>query len=117
MSDEMDQREQLLKQDGFLIGIATLSLINGMDFSVYFEPTVVMVRPLLFSFGISSPVLVLYFASLFLSITTLILAGVPVALFERITGRQTSDSVSMGLWMVLIALIALPTFSSMLGFS
>lgn len=117
MSQDMDQREQLLKQDGFLIGIATLSLLNGMDFSVYFEPAVVVIRPLLFSFGISSPVLILYFASLFLSLTTLVLAGVPVAIFERLTGRQTSDSTSMALWMGLIGLIAFPTFSKLLGFS
>lgn len=117
MPNEMDQREQLLKQDGFLIGIASLSLLNGMDFSVYFEPMVVMVRPLLFSFGITSPVLVLYFASLFLSLTTLILAGVPVAIFEHITQRKNSDTISMALWMGLIALMTLPTLSNLLGFS
>lgn len=117
MSNDMDHREQVLRQDGFLIGIATLSLLNGMDFSVYFEPGVVMIRPLLFSFGLSSPVLVLYFTSLFLSIATLVLAGVPAALFERATGRQSSDAVSLSIWMGVIALITLPTFTKLLGFT
>jgi hypothetical protein len=117
MSNDMDHREQLLRQDGFFIGIATLSLLNGMDFSIYFEPGVVMIRPLLFSFGLSSPVLVLYFTSLFLSITSVILAGVPAALFERATGRKASDAVSLSIWMGTLAIMTLPTFLKMLGFS
>lgn len=117
MTDDMEHREQLLRQDGYFIGIATLSLFNGMDFSAYFEPGVVMIRPLLFSFGISSPVLILYFTSLFLCITTVILAGVPAALFERWTGRDASDSTSLLIWMGVTALLALPSMLQMLGFT
>jgi len=34
---EMERREALLKQDGYIIGIASLSLLNGMHFSPYFS--------------------------------------------------------------------------------
>jgi hypothetical protein len=114
--DDFDKREALLRQDGFLIGIATLSLLNGMDFSPYSEPGLVLMKPLLFAFGITSPLLIFYFTSLILSLITLILAGVPAALFERASGRQTSDGTSMLIWFISIAIITLPTLAQMLGF-
>ena len=115
MSD-MEHREALLRQDGYFIGIATLSLINGMDFSAYFEAGLVLIKPLLFSFGVSSPVLIFYFTSLFLSVATVIIAGVPAALFERFTKRQASDATSLLIWMAVTGLLALPSFLRMLGF-
>lgn len=113
MSD-MDHREHLLRQDGFFIGIATLSLLNGMDFSPYFEPGFVLVKPLLFSFSISSPVLIFYFTSLLLALSTVVIAGVPAALFERLTGRRMSDGASMAIWLGCTGLLALPAILRLL---
>lgn len=114
MSD-MEHREALLRQDGYFIGIATLSLLNGMDFSPYFEPAIVLVKPLLFSFSISSPILIFYFASLFLALATVVLAGVPAALFERVTGRTSSDGISLLIWLGCTGILALPSAMKMLG--
>ncbi len=115
MSD-METRERLMRQDGFFLGIATLSLLNGMDFSPYFEFGFVLMKPLLFSFSISSPVLIFYFTSLFLALSTVVLAGVPAALFERVTGRTASDGTSLLIWLAGTALLALPSAMRLLGF-
>lgn len=115
MSD-LEHREQLLRQDGSFLGIATLSLLNGMDFSPYFEFGFVLMKPLLHSFSISSPVLIFYFTSLMLALSTVVIAGVPAALFERITGRTTSDGPSLMIWMGCTGLLALPSMLRLLGF-
>lgn len=115
MSD-MERREHLLRQDGFLLGIATLSLANGMDFSAYFEAGFVLIKPLLFSFSISSPVLIFYFTSLLLALATVVIAGVPAALFERMTGRRQSDAASMTIWLATTGLLALPSLMKLLHF-
>ncbi len=114
---EMEHREQLLRQDGYFLGIATLSLLNGMDFSPYFEPGFVLIKPLLFSFSISSPVLIFYFTSLMLALSTVVIAGVPAALFERISGRTTSDGTSLLIWMACTGFLALPSMLRLLGFA
>lgn len=116
MSD-MDNREALLRQDGYFLGIATLSLINGMNSSPYFEPAAILLRPILFGFSITSTVIIFYLTSLIISVSSVIVAGVPVAIFERATGRTTSDNTSMALWLGCIGLLTLPSFLGLLGFS
>jgi hypothetical protein len=111
----MEDREQILRQDGFLIGIATLGLVNGMEFSPWYEPAFVLMRPLLASFYITSPLLALYFSSLILAVCSVLLAGVPAALFERATGRTQSDAASLSIWLGCVALLALPALGRMIG--
>lgn len=111
---EMDRREAILKQDGYLIGLATLSLSNGMNFSPYFEQGAILLRPILFGFSITSPVIVFYLTSLTLAVGSILISGVPVAIFERLTGRQTSDSTSMALWLASIFLISIPSIMGLL---
>lgn len=113
---EMQRREDLLRQDGFFIGIATLSLVNGMDSSAYFEQAAILLRPILFGFSITSAVIVFYLTSLILSVGTVIIAGIPAAVFERVTGRQQSDATSLTIWLVCTALLAFPSITRLVGF-
>jgi hypothetical protein len=105
-SDDLDQRETLLKRDGMLIGIAGLSLLNGMHFSPLFDPAFVLFRAFAPGFFLNSPLLLFYFTSLLLSLATLVIAGIPAALFERFTGRRESDTVSLSVWLGTSAVIA-----------
>lgn len=114
MSD-MDRRETLLKQDGYFIGIASLSLLNGMHFSPYFSFVAIPFGPILREYGITSPVITFYLASLIVAVGSVIVSGIPVAIFERLTGRSESDSTSMALWLGVIALITIPSLMGLLG--
>lgn len=107
--DDLNQRETLLKRDGMLIGIAGFSLLNGMHFSPLFDPAFVVFRAFAPGFFLSSPLLLFYFTSLLLSAATLILAGVPAALYERMTGRAQSDTTSLGIWLATTFAFVLPT--------
>lgn len=104
-----DERAATLQRDGFLIGIAGTSLLGGMGTSPYFDPAFILVKFLLApAFFISSPILIYYFTSLLVSVVCLILAGVPAAIFERLTKRQQSDTTSLLVWFVALFIIVLP---------
>lgn len=109
----MDDRERVLKQDGYFLGIAASSLFCGMHFSPWLDLFVLPVAAILASFYISSPVLLFYFASLTVAVAAVIVAGIPAALFERYTGRTQSDSTSMAIWLFGTMLLALPAVFGM----
>ena len=92
----------------FLLGILALAIVNGI-FSPFFVFTsrivIINLAPGLLFIG---PVLVAFIASLVAATTTLILAGVPAALFERATGRAETDTVSYAVWLVTAAVISAP---------
>lgn len=56
-----------------------------------------------------------YFASLMTATATLLLSAIPAGLFEKVTGRPQSDSVSMLIWFGVAALFTLPGLLSALG--
>jgi hypothetical protein len=113
--DDLDHREALLKRDGMLIGIAGLSLLNGMHFSPLFDPAFVIFRAFAPGFFLSSPLLLFYFTSLLLSAATLIIAGVPAALYERWAGARESTVVSLGIWLAATAALAAPALLGQIG--
>ena len=67
-------------------------------------------RPLLFG---SLP-LTLMFASLMVSTATIILGGIPAAIYERVTGASESTDVSLWIWLAATALLALPAAGNFL---
>lgn len=111
----MDDRERLLKQDGYLIGIATASLVCGMHFSPWFDLFAGPIAAIMTGFFITSPLLLFYFASLVVSVGAVMIAGVPVAIFERSTGRTQSDGTSLAIWLGCTLLLALPALGALVG--
>jgi hypothetical protein len=100
--------ERLLKRDGMLVAVAGLSLVNGLPASPLFDP----VAYLLYLFTRGSALLsqdaLFYGTSLFISVMTLVVAGVPAALYERVRGLQHSTPLSLGIWFAATLLLALP---------
>lgn len=108
MSD-MDQRQDAMQKDVMLVATAGLSLMNGMTWSPILFPFIVLLKALLAGTILASPLVLTYLASLLASATTLLLAGVPAALYERAKGQATSSPASIGIWLAgTIALVALP---------
>jgi hypothetical protein len=112
---ELDERSKLMRRDSFIVAIAGLSLVNGTHFSPLFDPAFLLFRNFAPAFFISSQVLVFYFTSLFLATFTLILAGVPAALFERFTGRKDSDVASLGIWLACLVPLTLPSLMALIN--
>ncbi|MEZ5775516.1 MAG: hypothetical protein R3D33_12655 [Hyphomicrobiaceae bacterium] len=112
-----EERTEIMRRDGLMIGIAVLSLLNGMQFSPFIDPAFIVLRPFAPTFFVSSPLLMFYLTSLLLGVASLLISGVAAALFERATGRGETDSTSMMVWLGAAFVVALPSILALLGLS
>jgi hypothetical protein len=97
----------------YFIGIAFFGMINGLfnqalvPFGYLFAK--VLAPALLFG----SESLTLLFASLMVSTATIIVAGIPAALYERYIGaKDDSTEVSLWIWLAGTALLTLPAIGN-----
>jgi uncharacterized membrane protein len=98
----------------YYIGIAFFGMINGifnpLFFFVFQVSAFLMAEPL---FG--STAAIAYFSSLMLSTGTVILAGIPAALYEHYVGsKDDSTVVSLWIWLAGTALLTLPAIGNFL---
>ncbi len=107
---DLDERQTMMQRDVLLVAISGMSLLNGMHFSPYFDPVAVLMRPFLAGTLLGLPLVFLYLSSMFTSLMSLLLAGIPAAIYERVKGQTTSTPASLGVWFGALFLITLPTF-------
>ena len=89
------------------VAVLGVTLLNG--FVSPMVPLVFILAPIwLPEFAPQTPIAILYGTSLIVSISTLVLSGVPAALFERFTGREETDMTSMLVWLATAILLTLP---------
>jgi len=110
------ERQDILQRDVLLAVTAGMSLLNGMHFSPFFDPAFILLRPFAAGFFIGSPLVLLYLTSIFVSLCTLLIGGIPAALYERLRGLPRSTPVSIGIWAGTVALLASPTLFGLGGF-
>ncbi len=109
------ERQDLLQRDVLLTVAAGVSLLNGMHFSPFFDPALILMRPFAAGLFVTSPLVLLYLTSIFISLATLIIGGVPAALYERLRGLPRSTPASLGLWAAGVALVSAPTLLGLGG--
>lgn len=115
MSQEMDDRELTMKRDILMVATAGVSLLNGQAFSPVFDPVFFLLKPFLASALYALPMVAFYLTSIFISLVTLMIAGVPAAIYERVTGLKESSPISLGIWLVAtIILVGLPHLPQLL---
>ena len=92
----------------FIVALMAVGMLNGI-FSPFFVITsqvmITAIMPLLILAG---PRVTAFLASLIAATATIMLAGVPAALFERITGRRETDTASYAIWLTAAVVIGLP---------
>jgi hypothetical protein len=103
------------ERSAYYIGIAFFGMINGIFnpffFFVFQISAYLMAEPL---FG--STAAIAYFASLMLSTGTVILAGIPAALYERYVGAKEDSTVtSLWIWLAGTAILTLPAMGNFLN--
>lgn len=102
-----------MERHWYYIGIAFLGMINGMynQLALLFALLHVQILAPALLFG--NVPLTLFMASLMVSTATLILAGIPAALYERFIGaKDDSTEVSLWIWLAGTALLTLPAMGN-----
>jgi hypothetical protein len=85
-------------------------IFNPLFFFVFQISVYLMAAPLFGSTGA-----IAYFSSLMLSTATVILGGIPAALYERYVGaKEDSTVVSLWIWLAFTAILTLPAIGNFL---
>lgn len=107
--------EQGTERNLYLIGIAFFGMVNGLFNQIALLFALIHVQILAPSLLFGSTALTLMFSSLMVSTFTIILAGIPAALYERFVGAKDDSSVvSLWIWLAGTALLTLPAIGNFL---
>jgi hypothetical protein len=103
-----------MNRNFYFIGIAFFGMINGIFNQLWLIFALLYVQPLVGPLLFGSLSLTLMFASLMVSTATVILGGIPAAIYERVTGASESSRVSLWIWLAGTAILALPAAGNFL---
>lgn len=101
----------------YYVGIAFFGMINGIFNQTALLFALIHLQVLAPALLFGSTGLTLMFSSLMVSTATVILAGIPAALYERFTGaKDDSTIVSLWIWLAGTALLSLPAIENFIAF-
>jgi hypothetical protein len=101
----------------YFVGIAFFGMINGLFNQTWLLFALIHVQILAPALLFGSPGLTLMFSSLMVSTATIILGGIPAAIYERVTGAGDDSPVaSLWIWLACTALLTLPAMGNFLEF-
>ena len=100
----------------YFVGIAFFGMINGLFNQVALLFALLHVQVLAPALLFGSVSLTLMFASLVVSTATIILGGIPAAIYEhRVGAKDDSTVVSLWIWLAATGLLTLPAMGNFLS--
>ncbi|MGB8525403.1 MAG: hypothetical protein WCD75_00870 [Rhodoplanes sp.] len=104
-----------MDRNAYFVAIAFFGMINGLFNQTWLLFALLHVQILAPALLFGSVPLTLIFSSLMVSTATIILAGIPAAIYEHIAGvKDDSTDVSMWIWLAGTALLTLPAVGGFL---
>ena len=104
-----------MERQWYFVGIAFFGMINGLFNQLWLWFALIPMQILAPALLFGNVSLTLMFSSLMVSTATIVLAGIPAALYERFTGqREDSNAVSLWIWLAGTALLTLPAMGNFL---
>ena len=98
-----------MERHWYYIGIAFFGMINGLFNQLWLLFALIHVQILSPALLFGSVPLTLLFSSLMVSTATIILAGIPAAIYERVVGARNDSTVaSLWIWLAGTAILAIP---------
>src|SRR5262245_50216652 len=99
----------------YYMGIAFFGMINGIFNQLFLLFALIHVQLLAPALLFGSVPLTLMFASLMVSTATIILGGIPAAIYERfIAAKGDSTEASLFIWLAGTAILTLPAIGNFL---
>lgn len=106
-----------MERNFYFIGIAFFGMINGLFNQTALLFSLIHVQILAPALLFGSTGLTLMFSSLMVSTATIVLGGIPAALYERFVGaKDDSTPVSLWIWLAATAILTLPAVGNFLQF-
>jgi hypothetical protein len=97
----------------YYIGIAFFGMVNGLFNQTWLLFALIHVQILSPALLFGSVGLTLMFASLMVSTATIILAGIPAAIYEHVVGaKDDSTAASLWIWLAGTGLLTLPAMGN-----
>jgi hypothetical protein len=102
-----------MNRNMYYIGIAFFGMINGIFNQLALLFAVIHMQILAPALLFGSTALTLMFSSLMVSTATIIIAGIPAVIYERIVGaKDDSTPASLWIWLSGTALLTLPAIGN-----
>jgi len=106
-----------MERNFYFIGIAFFGMVNGLFNQTALLFGLIHVQILAPALLFGSTGLTLMFASLMVSTATIVLGGIPAALYERFAGAtEDSTPTSLWIWLAGTAVLTLPAIGNFLQF-
>ena len=97
----------------YFIGIAFFGMINGLFNQLFLLFALIHVQILAPALLFGSVPLTLLFSSLMVSTATIILGGIPAALYERLVGaKDDSSEASLWIWLAGTGILTIPAIGN-----
>jgi hypothetical protein len=104
-----------MNRNFYFIGIAFFGMVNGLFNQTWLLFALLHVQILAPALLFGSVSLTLMFSSLMVSTATIILGGIPAAVYEHIAGaKDDSTEASLWIWLAGTALLTLPAIGNFL---
>jgi hypothetical protein len=104
-----------MERQWYYIGIAFFGMVNGLFNQLWLLFAVIHMQILAPALLFGSTSLTLMFSSLMVSTATIILGGIPAAIYERYAGvKGDSNVVSLWIWLAGTAILTLPAMGNFL---
>ena len=104
-----------MQRHWYYIGIAFFGMVNGMFNQLWLLFALIHVQILAPALLFGSVPLTLLFASLMVSTATIVLGGIPAAIYERFIGaKDDSTEASLWIWLAGTAILTLPAMGNFL---
>jgi len=106
----------IMDRNLYYVGIAFFGVINGLFNQTWLLFALIHVQILSPALLFGSVGLTLMFASLMVSTATIILGGIPAAIYEHLIGaRQDSTNSSLWIWLAGTAILTIPAIGNFLS--
>jgi hypothetical protein len=100
----------------YYIAIAFFGMVNGLFNQTALLFSIIHMQVLAPALLFGSVSLTLMFASLMVATATIILGGIPAAIYERVTGvTGDSSEVSLWIWLACTGILTLPAMGNFIS--
>ena len=105
-----------MERHWYYIGIAFFGMVNGLFNQLFLLFALIHVQVLAPALLFGSVALTLLFSSLMVSTATIIVGGIPAAIYERFVGiKDDSSVVSLWIWLAGTAMLTIPAIGNFIN--